>query len=144
MFYFEQVFVFCRLINKSVLKWFLLIIYPTVNRSKKRFSRNHPNRFLIKNRRLADAQYWTVTLPNWKMQPLEFSIKTLFLKILQYSWENTCVNFLRTPVLKNICVRLLLNCLYENIVWHFISGSLLKPSWLSNIAKKPIAFKQNF
>ena len=27
-----------------------------------------------------------------------FSIETLFLEILQYSWENTCVNFLRPPI----------------------------------------------
>ena len=42
-----------------------------------------------------------------------FSIKTLFLKILQYSRENTHAKFLRTPFLKNISVRLLLNWLYE-------------------------------
>ena len=35
------------------------------------------------------------------------SIKTLFLKLLQYSQENTCVKFLRTPILKNICVVIL-------------------------------------
>ena len=38
-----------------------------------------------------------------------FSIQTLLLKILQYSRENTCVKFLRTPILKNIWVWLLLN-----------------------------------
>ena len=38
-----------------------------------------------------------------------FSIKTLLLKIPQDSKENTCVKFLRTPILKNICVWLLLN-----------------------------------
>ena len=27
LFYFGQVFVFCRLINENVLDWFLLIIY---------------------------------------------------------------------------------------------------------------------
>ena len=42
-----------------------------------------------------------------------FSIKTLFLKILQYSRENTHAKFLKTPFLKNISVRLLLNWLYE-------------------------------
>ena len=30
---------------------------------------------------------------------------------MQYSRENTCVNFLRTPILKNICIRLPLNWL---------------------------------
>ena len=38
-----------------------------------------------------------------------FSVKTLLLKILEHSHENTCVKFLRTPILKKICVRLLLN-----------------------------------
>ena len=36
-----------------------------------------------------------------------FSTKTLFLKFLLYSWENTCVKFLKTPILKNICVVIL-------------------------------------
>ena len=35
----------------------------------------------------------------------KFSTKLLVLKILQYSQENTYVKFLRTPILKNICVR---------------------------------------
>ena len=70
-----------------------------------------------------------------------FSIKTLFLKILQYLRENVSVKFLRTPILKNICVWLLLNWLYEVIVWNFVSGSHLKPSRLSNITKIPVAFK---
>ena len=64
--------------------------------------------FLIKKSRSADAQCWAVTLCDWKKQPPEFSIQT-FLKILQYSRENTIVKFLRTPNFKNICVRLLLN-----------------------------------
>ena len=64
--------------------------------------------FLIKKSRSADAQCWAVTLCDWKKQPPEFSIQT-FLKILQYSQENTIVKFLRTPNFKNICVRLLLN-----------------------------------
>ena len=53
------------------------------------------------------------------------STKTLFFKILQYSRENTCVEFLRTPILKNICVRLLLDWFYKVIVWKFVSGSHL-------------------
>ena len=52
-----------------------------------------------------------------KKQPPEDSIKTLFLKILQYSRENTCVwNFKEFKRrMKNICVQLLLNWLYEVI-----------------------------
>ena len=51
--------------------------------------------------------YQTEKNSHWR-----FSIKTL-LKFLQYLRENTLVNFLRIPVLKNICIRLLLNWLYE-------------------------------
>ena len=41
--YFGQAFFFCRLINKSVLEWFLLIIYKQhiLSRSTNLFSRNH-------------------------------------------------------------------------------------------------------
>ena len=38
-----------------------------------------------------------------------FYIKTLFLKVLQYSWGNTFKELLRTPISKNICIQLLLN-----------------------------------
>ena len=60
-----------------------------------------------------------------------FSVETMFLKFLQYSWENACMKFLRMPILKNICVWLLLNGVYEVIVWNFVSGLHLKPSWLT-------------
>ena len=44
VFHFEQVFLFCRLVNKNVLEWFLLIICkghtPTVSTNP--FSRDHP------------------------------------------------------------------------------------------------------
>ena len=69
------------------------------------------------------------------------SIKTPFLKFLQYSLKYTWVKFLRTTIFKNICVRLLLNWLYEVIVWNFVSGSQLIPFWLSNITKISVAFK---
>ena len=68
-------------------------------------------------------------------------IKTLFLKILQYSQENASVKFLGTPILKNIFVQLLLKWLYEVIFWNFVSQSHLKPSWHSNITKIPVTFK---
>ena len=57
-----------------------------------------------------------------------FSIKTLSLKILQYSRENTSMKFLRIPILKNIWVRLLLNWFYAVIIWNF---------WITKI---PVAF----
>ena len=88
----------------------------------------------------ADAQCLSYFI-KLKKQPPEDSMKTLFLKILQYSRENTCVKFLRTPTLKNIWVQLLLNWIFEVIVWNFVSGLHLKPSWLSNITNTPVPFK---
>ena len=40
------------------------------------------------------------------------------------------MKLLRTPILNNTCLQLLLNWLYEVIVCNFVSGSLLKPSWV--------------
>ena len=51
-----------------------------------------------------------------------FSMKTLFLNILQYSWESNCVKLLRTPILKNICIWLLMDRLFEVIVRKFVSA----------------------
>ena len=44
IFYFAQIFVFCRLISKNVLKWFLLMMCEehTLTRSTNPLSRNHP------------------------------------------------------------------------------------------------------
>ena len=44
MFYFEQVFIFCMLIEKNVLEWFLLIACKEhiLLRSANLISRNHP------------------------------------------------------------------------------------------------------
>ena len=59
MFYFQQGFVFCRLIDKKVLEWFLLIMCeePTLSTSTNLLHRNHPTLFSIKKRRSADVQY---------------------------------------------------------------------------------------
>ena len=50
IFYFGQVFVFCRLMKKSVLEWFLLTMSKesTLSRSTNLFSKIHPTLFLIK------------------------------------------------------------------------------------------------
>ena len=66
-------------------------------------------------RRTADAQCWTVTLSNWKKQPSEVFHKNTVLKFCNIHGKNTCVKLLRTFILKNICVRLFLNWLYEVI-----------------------------
>ena len=75
-----------------------------------------------------------------KSSQRKFSTKMLLIKILQDSRENTFAKFLRTPILKNICVGLLVNWLYKKIVWNFVSGSHLKPSRL-NMTKIPVVFK---
>ena len=72
----------------------------------------------------------------------------MFLKILQYAQENNCMKFLRAPILKNICIQLLLNWLYKVIVWNFVSGSHVKLSRLKVILQNyqslsNQSFKQN-
>ena len=60
VFYFGQVFVFFRLINKKMLEWFLLILCKehTLTRSTNLVSTKPCDiMFLIKKRRSADAQY---------------------------------------------------------------------------------------
>ena len=57
-------------------------------------------------------------------------------------------NFCERPILKNICVRQLVNWLYEVIIWNFVSGqSLSKPSWLIILQKYQslwsLSFKHN-
>ena len=74
-----------------------------------------------------------------KKQPLEVFYINAVLKIFAIFTRKNWVKLLRT--LKNICIRLLLNRLYEVIVWKFVPGLHLKPSWLSNITKITIAFK---
>ena len=74
-----------------------------------------------------------------------FSIKTLFSKNWQYSSENTCVKILRTPILANICVWLLLNGIYEVIIWNFVPGSYLLDSLILQKYQSLLnqTFKQN-
>ena len=113
VFSFGQVFVFCRLTNENVLEWFLRIIWRTLNKSVNFFSRNHPTLCFWsrrEGRQIFNTEqliYQTKKSSHWR-----FSIKMLFLKILEYSWKNSCVKFLTIPILKNNCVRLPLNWLY--------------------------------
>ena len=65
--YFGQAFAFCRLINKRVLEWFLLIMCKPVPDLQTCLVETIPHiLFLIKKRRSADADVhkWTVTLSN--------------------------------------------------------------------------------
>ena len=130
----EQIaLVFCKLINKNVLEWFLLIIKHTLDRSTNLFSRNQPTLcfWLGVGWQMPNAEQ--LLYATEKSSHQRFSIKK-FLKILQYSRENTVVKLLKTPILKNICIQLLLNWLLEVTVWKFFSFHS-KPSWLSNITK---------
>ena len=75
-----------------------------------------------------------------KKWPSEVFYKnTVFKNFAIFIGKYQC-EILRTPILKNICVWLLLNWLYEVIVWNFVSGSYLKPSRLSNITKILVTF----
>ena len=69
IFHFGIVFVFCRLINKNVLEWFLLIMYKehTLIRSTNLFSRNHPlSCFLLRKEGRQMSNYlltlWVINL----------------------------------------------------------------------------------
>ena len=99
--------------------------------------------FLIKKRRSADAQYWTLTLSNWKKQPPEVFCKNAALKIFRtFTWKHLCEIFKNTYFeedLRTVAFELTV-LLNEVIVWNFVSGSHLKPSRL-NITKIPVAFK---
>ena len=84
----------------------------TLTRSTNLFCRKHPTLFLIKKRRSlnnAEGNNAEQLLYQTENSHQRFSIKMLFLNILQYSQEKTCVKFLGTPLLKNIFVWLLLN-----------------------------------
>ena len=76
-----------------------------------------------------------------------FSIEMLFLNILLYLQEKTCVKFLRTPVFKNISIQLLLNWFYKVMVWNFVSG--LHLNYLDSVTLQKYhslsnhSFKQN-
>ena len=148
--HFGQVFACCRLINKNVLEWFLLIL------CKEHTLRRYTNLFLvgisltvflIKKRRLTDAQYWTATLSNWQKKPPEVFSK----KSCSQKFPNI---HRKTPVLESLFQKVadLQDCnfikkrlqhRYLSVpkFWWWSGLSLSKPSWLSNITKITVAFK---
>ena len=169
---FGQVFVFCRLFNKNLLKWFLLMICKEhiLNRSTKRFGRNHPTlcfwlrrgwkmlntkqllyqadknshrscstKIVLKNSAIFTRKYLCWSLSR-KVAAIQAFIKMRF--------QHKCFavpKFLRKPILKNFCVQLLLNWIYEVIVWNFVSEKVFsKWSWLCNNTKIPVVFKPEF
>ena len=68
-----------------------------------------------------------------------FSIKTLSLKI-----SDLCEIIKNTYFEEHLrtAMNYEMNWLYEVINWNFVSRLHLKPSWLNNITKIPVAFKQ--
>ena len=84
--YFGQVFGFCRLINKSVLKWFLLT--RTMTRSAL-FSRNHPTLLLIKKRRSTDATGGFLA-KNFSIFTRKHICWSLFFNFIEKRLQNRC------------------------------------------------------
>ena len=125
------------LINKNVLEWFLLKICKehTLPRSTNLFSKNHPHTTLF---------FWLIK-EGWQMPKTEKllyqTVKSIHRRC--YIKKDVLKNFaiftgkyLRTPFLKNICIRLSLNRLYKVIIWNFFSGqSLSKSSWMAVLQK---------
>ena len=132
MFYFKQVFVFCMLINKSVLEWFSLIVCKehTLYRSTNLFSRKHPKLYFWSIR---EGQHMTNTeqllyqsdksshrrcsikkavVKNFTMFTGKHLCWSLFFTTMKKRLQHRCftiAKFLRTAILKNICIRLLLD-----------------------------------
>ena len=143
--YFGQVFGFCRLINKSVLKWFLLImclnnmyygkIYP-FQQKPSHIVFNLEEKIDRCRQRFTIKKFAIFTRKHVLKQACNFIKKRLQRSSCKY-WEIS-----KKTVLKNICIRLLLNRLQEVIDQGFLSGgSLSKTSRPSNITKMPFGFK---
>ena len=93
--HFGQVFVFCSLINKNVLEWFLLTICKehTLQRSTNLLSRNHLTLcFWLRreSRQIPNTKQWT----HWQMQPQE----VLYERSCSQKFSN---NHRKTPVLES-------------------------------------------
>ena len=110
-FYFGQVFVFCRFINKNVLE--------TDKSSQQRCS---VKRAILGNFAVFTGKHLCWSLFFIKLQT--FNPWTLLKKELTQVFSFSC-SCSETSILKNICVRQLLNWLYEVIVWNFVFGQSL-------------------
>ena len=120
MFYFEQVSVFCMLINKNVLEWFLLMVCKehTLLRSTKLISRNHPKvyfRLIREGRQMPKAEQllYQTDKTSHRGCPLEKSVLkhfaiftgkhlcwSLFISFIKKRLKHRCftaTKFLRTP-----------------------------------------------
>ena len=155
MFYFEQVFFFFLHINQqNKLEWFLLIICKehTLPISTSLFKRNHltlPNTeqlfYQTKKRSHRRCSKRRAVLKSFAILTWKHLCWSLFFNFIKTRLQHryfTMAKLLKAPILKNICIRLLLNWLKKVIVWNFVSGqSLSKLSWLGNTAMISVAFK---
>ena len=111
-------------------------------RSSNIFSRKHPTFcFWLRREGRQIAQYRPAILSNWQKQPLEVLQTHNFIKKRLQLRCFPVVKFLRRSILKNICIRLLLNWLYERYMELCFWTVVFKPSWPCNIIKIPVAFK---
>ena len=80
-----------------------------------------------------------------KISHRRFSIKILFLNFPIFTGKHLCEIIKNNYFEEHFCT--VASELKWFIVWSFVSGSHLKPPWLSNITKIPVVFKrfkQNF
>ena len=90
LFFFKQDFGFCKLINKNVLKWFLIKICKVIfkKRCTNLLAENIPHCVFDYEKKGALQQ---LPYETDKSSHRKCSLKKLFSKILQYSQENICV-----------------------------------------------------
>ena len=97
--------------------------------------------FLIKKRRSADAQCWTVTYHTEKSSHRRFSIKILFLNVAIFTGKHLCEIIKNNYFEEHLCT-----AASELTLWSdSLFGSLFldqKQPWLSNLTKIPVAFKR--
>ena len=78
-----------------------------------------------------------------KKQPSEIFYKNFALKFCNIHGKTPVRNYYEQLFWRTFAY----GCLWTDfmkwfIVWNFVSGSHLKPPWLSNITKIPVSFKQ--
>ena len=153
MFYFGQVFVFWRLVNKNMLGWFLLIMCKedTLIKSTNLFSKNHPTLcFWLRRecRQMPNTEQLLYQID--KNSKRRCSVKEPILKNFSiFTGKHMSWSLFLTLLLESFRVPFRTSaygCFWTELrKWLFgtlFSGeSYSKPSWLSNITKIPVAFK---
>ena len=92
---------------------------------------------MIKKRRSTDAQYWTVTLSNWKKQPPEVFYKTAVLKnCVIFTGKHLYGIFKNTYFKEHLCT-----AASELALWNDCLELCFWIAFDSDITKIPAAFK---